>query len=229
MSSTFQKSILSVTLAFSFVVSATVCAQTVRPPASVSLQAGLSLATVSPQEGEDPSDYSYQSGINVRASGFLPLSNYIGAQLGLGFVQKGSPLSVDDDPFFDGDFSAKLETAYLQVPVLLSVHPIPALRLLAGPVISFPLSCNLEIMRISIDCDETDIDLNTDLSIMAGAGVNIPLSSAFSLSLDVIYDLGLTDILEDSDSKNRGFLFTAGFSLPLQSLFPAEIPSPDND
>lgn len=122
--------------------------------------------------------------------------------------------------FFDlpEDFSLELtlRTGYLQFPLLLSLKPISVLHILVGPVISFPLSCSAESLGETVDCDEPDFfELNTDISVMAGAGVSIPLSSSFSLALDAVYELGMTEIAEDSDSKNRGFLITTGIRLPL--------------
>lgn len=211
--------LLTISVSFFFAtanaqVSETTNAKTVRPPVSVSLQAGLSLATVSPEGGSDAAglDYSYQSGLNVRAFVFWPFSGLLGTQLGVGWVQKGSSISF---PGIDEDFSSNIRAGYLHFPLLLSLEPTSILNILVGPVVSLPLSCSIESSGISVDCDETDLELNTDISIMAGAGVSIPLSSSFSLSLDAVYDLGMTEIAEDSDSKNRGFLFTAGVRLPL--------------
>lgn len=67
-------------------VTVTTSAQTARPPVTVSIQAGLSLATVSPEEGSDlvGADYDFQNGFNVRASVFLPFSRLLGTQLGIG-------------------------------------------------------------------------------------------------------------------------------------------------
>lgn len=207
-------------------VTVTTSAQTARPPVTVSIQAGLSLATVSPEEGSDlvGADYDFQNGFNVRASVFLPFSRLLGTQLGIGWVQKGSSITFSIPQFDtltgrrteDLSLDMTLRSEYLQFPLLLSLKPTSVFNILVGPVVSFPLSCGAESLGESIDCDENDfLELNTDISIMAGAGVSIPLSSSFSLSLDAVYDLGMTEIAEDSDSKNRGFMFTAGIRLPL--------------
>lgn len=227
MFSVFRKSTFLLVLIF-FSVVTTTNAQTARPPVSVSLQTGLSLATFSPNEGAEAAggDYGYQNGLNVRASVFLPFSRVLGTQLGVGWVQKGSSLRIAFvDPVIDegldlpeSDLFWNFRTGYLQVPLLLSIKPSPIFHILAGPVVSFPLSCSVETsVEISgiTDDRECNFDLDTDLSIMAGAGVSIPLSSSFSLSLDAVYDLGTSEITEGFESKNRGFLFTAGIRLPL--------------
>ena len=226
---------------FSVVSMATAYAQTGYPTKSVSIQAGLSLSTVTtPDEFEDLGDLvdiGYVSGVNVRASVYLPIRGRLGTQLGLGWMQKGFSLEIELSDLF-GDFAGyysdyefpdissttDFRINYLSVPALLQFNPISKVRLLAGPVLSFALGCNLESIleadgeqeRESIDCGD-DIELETvDVSIRAGAGVDIPVSSAFSVSLDAVYDLGMRNYdKEGDDSKNRGFAITAGVSFPL--------------
>lgn len=220
----FRKSTFFLVFTFFSVVTVATNAQTTRPPVSVSLQGGLSLATLSPEIGSDASgvDYSYTNGFHVRASVFLPFSRLLGAQLGVGWVLKGSSLSfpvpenLDDFPDLSGwNFSSKVSTGYLQFPLLLSLKPTPVLYILVGPVVSIPLSCSVKSFGASADCRGGLRELNTDISIMAGIGASIPLSSSFSLLLDAVYDLGTTGTTKDSISKNRGFLFTTGIRLPL--------------
>ncbi|MYB91361.1 MAG: PorT family protein [Rhodothermaceae bacterium] len=129
-----------------------------------------------------------------------------------------------DYEFPDISSTTDFRINYLSVPALLQFNPISKVRLLAGPVLSFALGCNLESIleadgeeeRESVDCGD-DIELETvDVSIRAGAGVDIPVSSAFSVSLDAVYDLGMRNYdKEGDDSKNRGFAITAGVSFPL--------------
>ena len=226
---------------FSMVSVATTFAQTGYPTRSVSIQAGLSLSTVTtPDEFdnfEDLVDIGYVSGVNVRASVYLPIRGRLGTQLGLGWMQKGFSMEIQVSELF-GDFvgyfseyevpdissTTNFKANYISVPALLQFNPISKVRLLAGPVLSFALGCSLESIlvvdgdeeRESVDCGD-DIELETvDISIRAGAGVNIPVSSAFSISLDAVYDLGMRNYeKEGDDSKNRGFAITAGVSLPL--------------
>ncbi len=228
----FRKFTFLLVLIFFSVVTVTTNAQTTRSPVSVSLQTGLSLATFSSHKGIElaGADFGYQSGFNVRASVFFPFSRVLGTQLGVGWVQKGSSFRI---PFVNPDLDEGLDlselnifsnfrTGYLQIPLLLSIKPSPIFHVLAGPVVSFPLSCSVETsVEPSVEISgltggrECNFDLDTDLSIMAGAGVNIPLSSSFSLSLDAVYDFSTSEIAEGFESENRGFLFMAGIRLPL--------------
>ena len=243
MENAFMKTKFFAVLVLFFVVSvATTYAQTGYPTKSVSIQAGLSLSTVTtPDELEDFGDVldiGYRNGVNVRASVYLPIWGRLGTQLGLGWMQKGFSWELNVSEIF-GDFIGyfsedevsdissiiNFKMNYLSVPTLLQFNPTSKVRLLAGPVLSIALGCSLESItevdgtvgeRESVDCGD-EIELETvDISIRAGAGVNIPVSSAFSVSLDAVYDLGMRDYdKEGGDSKNRGFAITAGVSLPI--------------
>ena len=215
---------------------------------SIQVGLGLSSVTTPdaikdlPDPHLDLIDIGYRSGFNIRASVYLPILGGLGTQLGLGWIQKGWSSEVeppeftgeDDDDLFDyyneASFEYRVRVNYVSAPTLLQFNPISTVHLLAGPVFSFALSCSAEATaeingtvteRVSGDCDDDDIsmDLNTvDLSIMVGAGVNIPITSAFSVSLEAVYDLGITDFSpEDGNkgSKNKSFGITAGVSLPL--------------
>ena len=237
-------------LALFSVASVATYGQSGYPTKSISIQAGLSISSVTtpdaikdlPSAAKDLIDIGYRSGGSIRASVYLPISGRLGTQLGLGWILKGWSVEVeppaftleDDDDLFDYyndvSFGYRVRVNYVSAPTLLQFNPISTVYLLAGPVFSFALSCSAEATtevngtvtgRVSGDCDDDDvsIDLNTvDLSIMVGAGVNIPISSAFSVSLEAVYDLGITDFSpEDGNngSKNKSFGITAGVSLPL--------------
>ena len=199
-----------------------------------------------PNAQKDLIDIGYRSGAAIRASVFLPISGRVGTRLGLGWIQKGYSVKVElpeltvydefDDYFDYYDYASvtlRARANYLSAPVLLQFNPISSVHLLAGPVLSFALGCSFKVTEVTTDADGTaierdsadcdddgvDLDLNTvDISIMVGTGVNIPVSDAFSVSLEAVYNLGMTDYSaedEDEGSKNTSFGITAGVSLPL--------------
>ncbi|MYD56127.1 MAG: hypothetical protein F4246_03850 [Rhodothermaceae bacterium] len=111
----------------------------------------------------------------------------------------------------------------------MQFNPTSNVHLLGGTVFSFALGCSFAATfevdgivteRESADCGDDDVDLElttADISIMVGAGVNIPISSALSVSLEAVFDLGMTDFSKvdgDDGSKNKSFGITAGVSLP---------------
>ena len=250
-----MKTKLFAVLALFSVVSVATYAQTSYPSKSISIWAGLSLSSITtpdeirglPDAERDLIDIGYRSGVNLRASVFLPISGGLGTRLGLGWIQNGWTLDVevpelrgyDDDYYddyhehYDGASIRSRATAranYLSAPALLQFNPTSSVHLLAGPVFSFALGCSfaptfeidgIVTERDSADCgdDDVDLDLSTvDISIMVGAGVNIPVSSALSVSPEAVFDLGMTDFSpEDGNegSKNKSFGITAGVSLLL--------------
>ncbi len=196
-------------------------------------------------------DVGYVTGFNIQASAYFPLRGRLGARLGLGWVQKGFSEEIDFSAFFNALIGAftddpdlleesiisttRITSNYLSVPALLQFNPVSRVRILAGPVLSVFLGCSIkattesdsETESVSANCDELgEESLNTfDISIMTGAGVDIPVSNRVSVSLDAIFDLGLSNVLstesttEDdiaifSDPKYQGFRIVAGVSIP---------------
>ena len=189
-------------------------AQTALPTRSMSIQAGLSLSTNTDAMAD------YQGGGIIRASLFLPITTNLSTQVGLGWVQKGASGR-------EGNIKVGLAINYLSVPALLSYNPTSSLRLMAGPVLSFSLGCSVsasvegsDIDIQPLNCTDIEVELEdlvnpVDLSVMAGIGVDIPVSRTLSLNVDVAYDFGLTEAYSDG-SKNRSFLFTTGVNFPLR-------------
>ena len=54
-----------------------------------------------------------------------------------------------------------------------------------------------------------------DFGAMAGLGIDIATSGSLSVSLDVLYNLGLSSISESDDVKNRALSIMAGIRGPL--------------
>ncbi|MCY4000761.1 MAG: porin family protein, partial [Bacteroidetes bacterium] len=175
----------------------------------MSIQAGLSFSTTSSDETD------YQTGSILKASVLLPITTRLSTRVGLGWVQKGESLEALG---IKVGFTAN----YLSIPALLSINPTSSLRLMAGPVLSFSIGCSasasVEDIDINLDCDEfedaSDLVNPVDLSVMAGIGVDIPVSRTISLSVDAAYDFGLTEAYSD-ETQNRSFLLAAGVRFPL--------------
>lgn len=56
------------------------------------------------------------------------------------------------------------------------------------------------------------IDNRVDVGVQGGGGVLI----ADKVFVDIRYSLGLTDVMDDGESKNRGFIFTVGMPFHLK-------------
>ena len=182
---------------------------------SLSLQAGASLATLG---GSDVESADSRIGMRVGASAILPLATNVDLQLGAAYAAKGAT---------EQEFGVALavDLDYFEIPVLLRLSPSVEGTLsphfTVGPALSFRLKCSVsgaaEGFEISSDCDEfEDIDLKSmDFGAMAGAGISIATSESLSVSLDLLYNFGLSSISESDDTKNRAFSILAGVTFPI--------------
>ena len=182
---------------------------------SLSLQTGASLATL----GGDAENADYRTGLRVGASAVFPLSPNLGLQLGGAYAAKGAT-----EEEFGVDIA--LELGYLEIPLLLTLSPSVegtiSPRFSVGPALSFRISCSADAgaegVRVSLDCDSAEFDEEVktiDLGAVAGAGLDIATSGSLSVSLDLLYNLGLVSIFELDDTKNRAFSILAGITIPI--------------
>ena len=178
------------------------------------VQGGASLATLG---GSDVDSADSQAGIRVGASAILPLRTNLDLQLGAAYAAKGAT---------EQEFGVDIELGlgYLELPLLLRFQPSVggtiSPHFMVGPALALRVSCNAAAtgagLEISIDCDDDFDDLKSmDFGAMAGAGMDIATSGSLSVSVDVLYSLGLSSISESDDVKNRAFSIVAGVAFPI--------------
>ena len=198
---------------------------------SLSLQAGPSFATLA----GGPFDDGSRTGFSVVASAILPFTTNLGLQLGTAYAARGATeagyLAIDLD---------YVEIPLL-LRVSPSVEGAISPHFTIGHALSFRLNCGVsvlgaevvetrrrarrrylgrrgvsvlvaEVAETTIECDEQFDDL--DFGAMGGAGIDIAGSGSLSVSLDVVYNLGLTSI-DWVDSTNRAFSILAGITFPI--------------
>jgi len=124
------------------------------------------------------------------AFGFSPM---FGIEVGGVYSQKGAKEDGGD---------GKVAFDVIDVPVLLAVS-IPTEgsvtpRLFAGGVGSFKLSCKIKEGGASADCSDADVGAPKSfyISLLFGAGIGFAAGPG-SLVLDVGYQLGLTNIIDE--------------------------------
>ena len=209
----FQKllPLLALVLSVGLLVPGSVQGQT-----TLSLQAGGSLATFGGSDVESPDS---RIGLRVGASALVPLRTNLDLQLGAAYAAKGAT----EDEF---GVDIELSVDYLEIPLLLRFTPsfegTLSPHFTIGPALAFRVGCNAaaraEGFEISADCDDEEYDgevRTIDFGAVAGAGVDIATSGSLTVSLDVLYNLGLTSISESDDVKNRAFSILAGIAIPI--------------
>lgn len=74
-------------------------------------------------------------------------------------------------------------------------------------------------MTVTVDCSDFGAPVKSiDIGAMGGAGLSIATGESLAVTLDVLYDLGLSTIDDSSnpdDVKNRAWSIVAGVSFPI--------------
>ena len=190
----------------------------------VGVGGGLRSASLSIEDNDDDLPDS-RTGIGISGFVSIPVNESFSIRPGVGYGQKGAAET------FEGA-TVTLEFDYLEIPVLGVFH-LPSegaatVHLFAGPVLSFEVSCGVtgegEGAPESGDCADLDDPIkikSTEFGAIAGAAVSYSINDTASLFLSAFYNLGLTDINDDTGegdeaAKNRvlginvGVAFTVG-------------------
>ncbi len=172
---------------------------------------GATFATVSQGDSEFH-DEGGRTGFSLGLGLTLPVSNALAVQLDGAFTQKGDAGGVEGANAMIGvnyvEFSPVLKASALESTGALA-------HIFAGPSVAFRVSCDVEGAfaggSLSDTCDAIDLDVATiDFGLMAGIGVESPVSETLSLAVDVLYSHGLASLIEDAEQKNRAFIVRVG-------------------
>ena len=207
-----MKSFLRLALPLALLIAAPLQAQT-----TLGVKGGINIANVSVSEVDLPDVLDSKTGFVGGAFVNLTLGSLFALQPELLYSQKGFKAS-------EGPLEAKLGTNYIEIPVLLKAQfKLAMLRpaIYAGPVLSMETSCNVDVIGVSVDCDEDDgfVDRKkSDWGAVFGANVDFFLGPVMLL-LDARYQLGLTNLADvenaDESVKNRVWQIMAGIGFAL--------------
>lgn len=136
--------------------------------------------------------------------------------LEINWTQKGG-----SDVAFTPTEEQDLELQYIEVPLTIGyVTRFSGWEsgLYLGIQIGFQISCRVKgaASGSSVDCDDTDINEKetTDWSLPFGFFFTRDLGGS-SLGLDIRYAYGLSDVFENSNVRNRAWVFRALWTVPL--------------
>jgi len=202
-----MKTFARIALPLALLIAAPLQAQT-----TLGVKGGINIANVDASVSDLPDVIDSKTGFVGGAFVSFGLGSLFAIQPELLYSQKGFEAS-------EGPLEAQLGTNYFEIPVLVKAQfKLAMLRpaIYAGPVVSFETSCNLDIVGVSVDCDDDEgfIDRKkTDWGAVFGANVDLILGPVILL-VDARYQLGLTNLadVEESDEsvKNRVWQIMAG-------------------
>lgn len=171
----------------------------------IGVTAGVNLADISGGDGD-----------TKRRTGFMVGVSFIHRMTDMFAFQPEIAYSMKGVKFDDGVDEGELKLAYIDVPLLAKItfgpemtmgQARPALYL--GPYAAFNMSCEIESVGVSADCETADADPKTvDFGAIAGAGMDFG-----NLNIFARYQFGLTNIFDGTDdSKNRVIQIGGRFS-----------------
>ena len=162
-----------------------------------------------------------KTGFTVGGYVNIPVSNKISFEPGLQYAQKGyalkGDLKIDVLKFLGVNASAKVESHYIDVPLVLKAAIAKGLNIFAGPQISYLVKSNLHVNTsllgfslLNKKIDLTDNFNRVDLGIAAGVGYEFENG----LNIKAGYDFGLSKLDTNDNFKayNRVAKITIGFS-----------------
>lgn len=165
------------------------------------LKAGANFYTLG---GDNAEDANLNSKIGINAGGIVNIP--VSAKFK---VQPEVVLSIQGAKEDDGG-TTNWNFNYLNIPIMAQVFATEGLYFEAGPQIGFLLKADIKEEGSSSSYSVKDQLKSTDFSFGLGAGYK----TASGFGFNARYNLGLSNILKDSDNgelKNRGFQIGVSF------------------
>jgi hypothetical protein len=159
---------------------------------SAGIKGGLNLSKLDLSNPNTKSKTGYHAGVFAQFR-----FSKIALQPEIILSQQGSKLDLD----------SVLETSYINIPLILKIYLAAGINLQAGPQVGFLNKAELD------GVDDNTLLKTADISAALGAGWDAP----FGLTLDVRYNLGLTDnnntLTDNEKVKNQVFQISVGFKI----------------
>ena len=185
-------------------VSAATFAQNEVGQLTIQPKVGVNIANITDADDADP-----RIGLAAGAEFEYGLTDNIGLSAGVLYSMQGVKTIIVDD-----DCTSKLD--YLNVPILANFYVAKGFAVKLGVQPGFKLSskAKVKVSGASVEVDANDIEgvnvKSIDLSIPVGVSYQYQ-----NIVFDARYNWGVTNIVEDSDSKHSVFQITVGYKFSL--------------
>lgn len=180
-------------------ISAATFAQNEVGQLTIQPKVGVNIANITDADDADP-----RIGLAAGAEFEYGLTDNIGLSAGVLYSMQGVKTIIVDD-----DCTSKLD--YLNVPILANFYVAKGFAVKLGVQPGFKLSSKAKF-KGSGGSKEVDVDgfKSVDLSIPVGLSYQYQ-----NIVFDARYNWGVTNIVEDSDSKHSVFQITVGYKFSL--------------
>jgi hypothetical protein len=195
---------------------------------AIRISAGLSSSSIKGETNSqlnDLLDYTNgmvttknHTGFFAGASAGIPLSKMMSIEPGIYYTQKGYELNGDLNfkslSFLGANAKAKLQSSYIDIPVLLKAN-INGFQIFAGPQVSYLAKADLKASAgllgfnlLNKTWDVTDQFNRWDMGVTGGIGYQLPNG----LGVHFSYDRGLSKVDANKNTNSYNQVFKAGIS-----------------
>ena len=162
-----------------------------------------------------------KTGFFAGATAAIPLGGIVSIEPGVMYAQKGYELSgdysIDKLDFVGINASAKVNSHYIDVPLLLKVEPSKGFQIFAGPQVSFLVKSDMKVDAGALGfsffkrtMDITDQMNSIDVGLTGGLGYQF--NNGFSLSASYDHGLSRLDKNENFKAYNQAVKVGVGFT-----------------
>lgn len=165
---------------------------------------GLSIADMT-----DLDDSKTRAGVVAGAELEYHVSPMFGLSAGLLYSMQGTKGDAEVEGV---KASATIKNDYLNIPILANVYVAPGLALKAGLQPGFKVSSKVTAKAGGVSVSENldDTFKSFDLSVPVGISYEY-----MNVCLDARYNIGVTKVMDGTDSKNSVFQVTLGYKFKL--------------
>lgn len=171
--------------------------------------------TIKPKVGLSIADYTNTDGSKTRAGvvAGAELEYHVSPLFGLSVGAQYSMQGCKGDMEYEG-YTADVtyKNDYINIPILANVYVAKGLAIKAGVQPGFKVNSSVKakVGGVSASQDLGDAFKSFDLSIPVGASYEYQ-----NIVLDARYNIGVTKVMDDVDSKNSVFQITLGYKFKL--------------
>jgi len=162
-----------------------------------------------------------KTGIHIGGYLSVPITEQLSFEPGISYSQKGyamqGDLKIDALKFLGVNASAKVESHYIDMPLLFKATVAKGLSIYAGPQFSYLVKSNLHvntsILGISLLNKQLDLTDNFNrMDIGIAGGVGYAFDNGFNIKAGYDYGLGKLDKNDNFKAYNRVVKLSLGFS-----------------
>lgn len=174
-------------------------------------QHALGSLTIQPRIGFSAADFNSTDDTKARvglvtgAELEYQLNNWLSFAGGVNYSQQGAEEDVKE-----GSLTWKFD--YLTVPMVANFYVLKGLALKAGLQPAFKLNAKLE-------GEKSGYSASADMNNVKSFDLAIPVGLSYEFKrfvIDARYNVGLLEVVDDSDIKNLGFQLTLGYKFSLK-------------